>query len=152
MFVKSNEKIINIELTHIAEGIIDNYTYLKIKNTVILDKKENGWKSISFDYKREENIMKEKKDLVDTITLLKFVSKEILNMLVYKDEAGKPLEIGKIYNIETCEPAIFIKVKFLGWEKESDDTDSYEAVFKPLENIKVDYSEMYFIKPVEVKK
>lgn len=52
MLGKPNLKMINIELTKIAEGIIDNYTHLEIKNTTIIDKKDkDGWKSISFDYR-----------------------------------------------------------------------------------------------------
>ena len=50
MLLKSNERMINVELTGIAEGIIDNYEHLEIKNTIIIDKKD-GWKTISFDYK-----------------------------------------------------------------------------------------------------
>ena len=38
------------ELTGIAEGIIDNFTDLELKN-IIIKNKEDGWKSIRFDYK-----------------------------------------------------------------------------------------------------
>ena len=47
---KETTRIIHIELTGIAEGIIDDYTYIDIKEVTIIYK-ENGWKNISFEYK-----------------------------------------------------------------------------------------------------
>ncbi len=43
-------RIIHTELTGIAEEIIDNLSHLIIKGAVIINKND-GWKSISFDYK-----------------------------------------------------------------------------------------------------
>ena len=43
---------IHLELTGIAEGIIDNYKRIEIKNIVIIVRnKKDGFRSISFDYK-----------------------------------------------------------------------------------------------------
>jgi len=44
---------VGVELTHIAENIIDNYVRLEIKNVIIKNKKDN-WKHISFDYKDKD--------------------------------------------------------------------------------------------------
>lgn len=47
---RMDKKEARIELTGIAEEIIDNFTYLKIKDLIIINRKD-GWKSIRFDYK-----------------------------------------------------------------------------------------------------
>lgn len=45
-----DQKEAHLELTGIAEEIIDNFTHLKIKNLIVINR-EDGWKSIEFDYK-----------------------------------------------------------------------------------------------------
>jgi len=46
----NTKRAMDLELTGIAEEIIDNYNHLIIKRAIVKNKKD-GWKHISFDYK-----------------------------------------------------------------------------------------------------
>ena len=88
-------------------------------------------------------------NLITTETLVKVLEKRYLDLIDYDDDNRQLLDVGKIYDIETCEPEIFIKVKFLGWELDGE--NSYNAIFEPLENIKINGAEMYYTKPELIK-
>ena len=101
---------------------------------------------------------------IDTETLIK---NEKIDKSNCTDENGNLLEVGKDYDIETCEPEIFIRVKFLGWKKEYykairlidlksetnyiDEGYDIKAIFQPLENLEISGGEMYYLKPELIK-